>query len=166
MIAEDLGYMTQEVLDLLEYSGFPGMKVLEFAFYDEDAPYQPHNYDTNCICYIGTHDNDPILYWMQTQEEKVLKRAKEYMCLSETEGLVWGTIRTAMSSVAKLCIFQMQDLLELGGEARMNAPGMLSDANWTWRMKSGAIVPEITGKLLALTKLYGRAPKAGVLDHD
>ena len=162
MIAEDLGFLTQEVLDLRDNSGFPGMKVLEFAFYEEDSPYQPHNYEPNCICYIGTHDNEPMVQWLQNQEPEVLDWATRYMCLSDGEGQVWGAVRTAMSSVAKLCIFQMQDLLELGGEARMNAPGILSDSNWTWRMKSGAIVPEMKNKLLSLTKLYGRAPKAGV----
>ena len=156
-IAEDLGFLTQEVLDLRDESGFPGMKVLGFAFDSrEPSEYLPHTYPTNSVCYTGTHDNMTMRQWFETAPADAVAYATEYMTLSEKEGLVWGTVRTAMASVSDLCIIQMPDLLDLGAEARMNFPGTLSDANWTWRAKDGAISDDLAKKLLRLTKLYGR----------
>ena len=156
-IAEDLGFLTQEVLDLRRESGFPGMKVLEFAFDSrEPSEYLPHTYTNNSVVYTGTHDNMTMRQWFETADPEAVEYAAEYMNLTEKEGLVWGTIRTAMASVSDLCIIQMPDYLNLGGEARMNFPGTLSDSNWTWRVKDGIINKALAERILNLTKLYGR----------
>ena len=157
MIAEDLGFLTQEVLDLRDASGYPGMKVLEFAFDSrEPSDYLPHTYIANTVCYTGTHDNMTMRQWFETASPEAVEYATEYMNLTEKEGLVWGVIRTAYASVSDLCVIQMQDLLNLGGEARMNFPGTLSDANWTWRASDDAMNEALAEKILAMTKLYGR----------
>ncbi len=157
MIAEDLGYLTQEVLDLRNGSGYPGMKVLEFAFdVKEPADYLPHTYTANSVVYTGTHDNMTMRQWFDTADEESRKYAVDYMRLTEDEGYVWGTIRTAFASVSDMCIVPMQDILDLGAEARMNFPGTLSDSNWTWRIKDGIITLALAEKLLAMTKLYDR----------
>lgn len=157
MIAEDLGFLTQAVLDLRDGSGFPGMKVLEFAFDSrEPSDYLPHTYTRNSVCYTGTHDNMTMRQWLETADKEAVEYAKEYMRLSESEGLVWGVVRTAMSSVSDLCVIQMQDLMDLGGEARMNFPGTMTDANWTWRADASVTDPVLAEKIYGLTKLYGR----------
>ena len=157
MIAEDLGFLTQEVLDMRNGSGLPGMKVLEFAFdAREPSDYLPHTYTSNTICYTGTHDNMTMRQWLQTASADAVAYATEYMNLTEAEGLVWGAIRTAMASVSDLCIVQMQDYLDLGGEARMNFPGTQSADNWTWRARPGYLKRGLAEKILRMTKLYGR----------
>ncbi len=157
MIAEDLGFLTQEVFDLRDESGFPGMKVLGFAFDSrEPSDYLPHTYPRNCVCYTGTHDNMTTCQWFETASADAIAYAKEYMHLTEEEGLTWGVIRTAMASVADLCIIPMQDLLNLGGEARMNFPGTQTEANWTWRADASCMDPKLAERLQAMTKLYGR----------
>lgn len=160
LIAEDLGFLTPEVLAMRDASGLPGMKILEFAFYDRREPsdYLPIHYTKNCVVYTGTHDNVTAQEWFDTTEQAAVDYAKEYMNLSESEGLVWGMIRTAMSSVADTCIVQLQDYLALGGEARMNCPGLLSDKNWTWRVKSGMTTAELAKKIRRMTDLYARIP--------
>ena len=159
LIAEDLGFLTQEVLDLRDASGFPGMKVLEFAFDSrEPSEYLPHTYIQNTVCYTGTHDNMTMRQWFETAAAEAVEYATEYMNLSEQEGLVWGVIRTAFSSVSDLCIVQMQDYLDLGGEARMNFPGT-TNANWTWRALAGSYGDTLAEKIRALTCLYGRLEK-------
>ena len=157
MIAEDLGYLTQEVLDLRNGSGYPGMKVLEFAFdVKEPSNYLPHTYTSNSVVYTGTHDNMTMRQWFDTSDEASVSYAAAYMNLSGPEDYVWGTIRTAFASVSDTCIIPMQDILDLGAEARMNFPGTLSDSNWTWRLKDGIITNVLAEKLLALTALYDR----------
>ena len=159
-IAEDLGFLTQEVLDLRDESGYPGMKVLEFAFDSrEPSDYLPHTYTQNTVCYTGTHDNMTMRQWFETASPEAVAYAKEYMTLNEQEGLVWGTIRTAMASVSDLCVIQMPDYLNLGGEARMNFPGTLSDANWTWRVSGHMINDGLDRAIYNLTALYGRLPE-------
>lgn len=160
LIAEDLGFLTQEVLDLRDNSGLPGMKILEFAFDSrEPSDYLPHTYPANSVCYTGTHDNMTMQQWFDTASREAVEYATEYMALTEQEGLVWGVIRTAMSSVSDLCIVQMQDYLGLGGEARMNFPGTQTSANWTWRMKPGQTTDELAKKICRMTMLYGRGSK-------
>ena len=156
LIAEDLGYLTPEVLEMRDASGLPGMKVLEFAF-DDLAPsdYQPHTYHKNTVCYTGTHDNMTARQWLESLAPEVLAYAKAYMHLTEEEGLVWGMIRTAMSSVSDLCIVQLQDYLELDGDARMNFPGT-TEHNWTWRALPGSYDMILAEKIRKLTALYGR----------
>ena len=157
MIAEDLGFLTREVLDLRDASGYPGMKVLEFAFDSrEPSDYLPHTYINNTVCYTGTHDNMTMRQWFDTASADAVAYATEYMSLTKKEGLVWGVIRTAYASVSDLCVIPMQDLLDLGAEARMNFPGTLSDSNWTWRAIDGIMSKNLAKKILAMTKLYGR----------
>ena len=158
-IAEDLGYMTPEVIALLAESKLPGMKVLEFAFDSRDGSgsvYMPHNYGRNCVCYVGTHDNDTIMGWRDSAPADDVELAARYLGLNENEGLTWGFIRGGMSSVADLFVAQMQDYLELGAEARTNTPGTLGN-NWQWRMLPGQATPELAARIAAATKLYGRS---------
>ena len=156
-IAEDLGYLTQEVRDLQKNSGYPGMKVLEFAFDSrEPSDYLPHRYTRDSVCYTGTHDNMTLRQWFDTAKEDDIAYAREYMGLNREEGYVWGMIRGGMSSVSDLFVAQMQDYLELGAEGRMNFPGTLSEANWTWRAREGALTQALAARIRAMTVLYGR----------
>ncbi|MBO5837233.1 MAG: 4-alpha-glucanotransferase [Oscillospiraceae bacterium] len=156
IIAEDLGFLTQEVLQLRDESGYPGMKVLEFAFESgEPSAYLPHKYIRNTVCYTGTHDNMTMRQWFETATEEAVRYATEYMHLTQQEGLVWGTIRTAFESVSDLCIIQMQDYLNLGGEARMNFPGTTQN-NWVWRMIDGSCTDALAQKICKLAQLYER----------
>ena len=155
-IAEDLGFATPEVAQLLNESGFPGMKVLEFAFDSkEESNYLPHTYQRNCICYTGTHDNDTVVGWQKTADKNDLKKAKAYLGINDSEGFVRGMIRGGMESVADLFIAQMQDYLELGAEARINTPGAAS-GNWTWRMLPGKADKKLAKEIYAMTEIFGR----------
>ena len=156
-IAEDLGYMTPEVRQLQLDSGYPGMKVLEFGFDSrEESDYLPHLYPEDSVCYTGTHDNVTLKQWFDEASPEDVAMAKAYLGLNPEEGYVWGMIRGAMGSVSRLCVVQMQDYLELGKPARMNFPGTLSMANWTWRAKEGFDSEELAKKIYKITKLYGR----------
>lgn len=156
LIAEDLGYLTQDVLDLRDESGYPGMKVLQFAFDSkEPSDYLPHTYTANSVCYTGTHDNMTTRQWLETGTPEMQAYATEYMRLTKAEGMVWGVIRTAMSSVSDTCIIPLQDYLNLGAEARMNFPG-IANSNWTWRAKNGMITNALAEKIHHLTALYAR----------
>ena len=156
LIAEDLGYLTQEVLDMRDNSGLPGMKVLQFAF-DTLGPddYQTHAYITNTVCYTGTHDNMTMPQWFEETDPKVVEYAVAYMALTKEEGYVWGSIRTAMASVSQLSIVQMQDYLGLGGQARMNFPGTLG-TNWTWRAPQGYLTQALAERIYQMTRRYDR----------
>ncbi|MBQ4333306.1 MAG: 4-alpha-glucanotransferase [Clostridia bacterium] len=155
-IAEDLGFPSPDVVKLLEDSGFPGMKVLEFAFDARDSSnYLPHTYNKNCICYAGTHDNETLAGWIQEVDPADLNKAVAYLGLNEEEGYVWGMLRGGMGSVANLFVTQMQDYLELDNSARMNTPGVAA-GNWQWRMLPDAITPELTEKIATLTAMYDR----------
>lgn len=155
-IAEDLGYLTPEVKQLLADSGFPGMKVLQFAFDSrEPSDYLPHTYPRNCVCYTGTHDNSTLLGWRKEADRADLAYAKKYLGLNGEEGFTAGILRGGMSSVAALFIAQMQDWLELGPEARVNRPGV-PEGNWTWRMTKGSLKKPLAKKIRAVTERYGR----------
>lgn len=158
IIAEDLGFLTDSVRKLLKDTGFPGMKVLEFAFdsRDTESGYLPHLYPKNCVVYAGTHDNETILGWFDTISEEDAEYAKKYMRLSEAEGYHWGMMRTAWASVADTAIMQMQDILGLGKNARMNTPSTLSDKNWSWRCLPGVYNDTLADVLHQEMKLYGR----------
>ncbi|MBR2421160.1 MAG: 4-alpha-glucanotransferase [Oscillospiraceae bacterium] len=157
MIAEDLGFLTKEVKDLQKASGYPGMKVLTFAFDSrEPSDYLPHTYTQNSVCYTGTHDNMTTRQWFDTAPKGAVKYAREYMGIRPEEGDVWGTIRTAMAGVSDLCVIPIQDYLELGGEARMNFPGTQSGDNWTWRATKGYLNAALSKRIYRLTELYGR----------
>ena len=157
-IAEDLGYLTPEVRQLLEDSGLPGMKVLQFAFDSREAAnYLPHTYPRHCVCYAGTHDNSTLMGWKDEAAPADIAMAREYLGLhDEEEGFNWGVLRGGQSSVADLFIAQMQDYLGLGSEARMNTPGILG-GNWQWRMLPGQITDELTARIARMTSLYGRS---------
>ncbi len=156
IIAEDLGYLTQEVIDFRDASGYPGMKVLEFAFDTrEESDYLPHNYEKNCIVYTGTHDNDTVMGWFENTQKSDTDFAKRYLKLNKKEGYNWGFIRGALSSVGNLAIAQMQDYLGLGSEARMNIPSTLG-GNWLWRVKREYLSHKLAKKINKITKLYGR----------
>lgn len=157
MIAEDLGFLTEQVHELRRATGYPGMKVLQFAFDSrEPSDYLPYVYENNSVCYTGTHDNMTMRQWFETASEDAVSYAKEYMALTQQEGYVWGTIRTAMSSPADLCIIPIQDYLNLGAEARMNFPGTESGDNWTWRAPADFADPALAEKISRMTRLYGR----------
>ena len=158
IIAEDLGFLTPSVHALREDSGYPGMKVLEFAFDSRDGSgsvYLPHNYPHNCVVYIGTHDNDTALGWLETAPADGVAYAKEYLRLSETEGLHWGMMRAIWASVADTAIVQMQDVLGLGTEARMNVPSTVGN-NWKWRAGPGFAAPSLAGRLRHEMEIYSR----------
>jgi len=156
IIAEDLGFMTDGVKDLIKDLGFPGMKVLQFAFDSrEENDYIPHNYDKNSIVYTGTHDNETTSGWLQSIPSEDFMYAVHYLKLNYDEGLVWGFIRGAWSSTANLAIAPMQDFLELDNHSRMNTPSTLG-CNWTWRMEQEAITQQLTIRIAELTLLYGR----------
>ena len=156
-IAEDLGYVTPEVRQLQEASGYPGMKILQFAFDSREAnDYLPHAYPVNSVCYTGTHDNLTIAQWFQEAAEEDIVLAKEYLGLNREEGYVWGMIRGVMRSASRLCLIQMQDYLELDGSARMNCPGSLSSKNWTWRAGRDYISESLTKRIYETTRRYGR----------
>lgn len=157
LIAEDLGFLTPEVLQLRDDAGLPGMKVLGFAFDSrEPSDYLPYKYPVNSVCYTGTHDNMTTRQWFDTASKDAVQYACEYMALSKKEGYVWGVIRTAMSSNARICIIPMQDYLELGAQARMNFPGT-TGGNWCWRMKQDALTKTLSEKIRKISDLYGRA---------
>ena len=155
-IAEDLGAPSPDVAQLLTDSGFPGMKVLEFAFdADDSSSYLPHAYEQNCICYAGTHDNDTLTGWIAQCKPADLQKAVKYLGLNKEEGYVWGVLRGGMSSVACLFVAQLQDYLELDSQARINTPGS-TEGNWQWRMRKGALTKALAARIAAMTALYDR----------
>ncbi len=157
VIAEDLGYLTKSVIRLVKRTGYPGMKVLQFAFDAKgDSEYLPHNYTNNCVVYTGTHDNDTTRGWYHTLERKDKDFADRYLGLQEDENEVeWEFIRAAIASVADTAIIPMQDYLGLDKPARMNTPSTLGD-NWKWRMDSNACSAELAERMKQLSRLYGR----------
>ena len=156
IIAEDLGIITDEVKKLREDAGYPGMKILMFAF-DEtrNSDYLPHKYDRNCVCYCGTHDNATIKEWYMNGEQSEIDFANEYLSINDKENFVWEFIKGGMASTADLFIVQMQDYLELGEDGRMNIPGK-ADGNWKWRLEKHQISDKLSEKINYITKLYGR----------
>ncbi len=155
-IAEDLGYTTPEVMKLLNDSRLPGMKVLQFAFDSHgDSMYLPHCCPFNSSMYIGTHDNDTVKGWLENTSEEDKEYARKYVHITEEEGWCYGLIRAGAASPSNLFVVQMQDVLELPGDCRMNTPG-IPMGNWRWRMLPGAATPEIAARLAEITKIYRR----------
>ena len=156
LIAEDLGYITPGVKKLLSDSGLPGMKVIEFAFDAHgESDYLPHRCERNSVCYLGTHDNDTVLGWLETTGKDDRQFAERYMHITSDEGWCWGMIRTGMSTASDLFVMQMQDVLELPASARMNTPGTAS-GNWRWRMLPGAANRRLAKKLRTYTETFRR----------
>jgi 4-alpha-glucanotransferase len=158
IIAEDLGFLTKGVRDLLAKTGFPGMKVLEFAFdVNGDSEYLPHNIGKNSVAYIGTHDNEPAMLWLEKNQGATAEFAKSYMHLTKEEGYNWGFIRTLLACPADTAIIQMQDLLALSAGARMNTPSK-EDGNWAWRVRGECINDWLAEIIYKKTALYRRIP--------
>ncbi len=156
IIAEDLGMMTDDVIELRDKTGFPGMKILQFGFGGEDSVDLPHNYHANCVAYTGTHDNDTNCGWYNvTGSKNEIEKAKKYLNLTYEEGISRGLIRGVWGSQAYLAITTMQDFLGLGNEARMNLPSTLG-GNWTWRASKKDLNDKLAEEIFELTRLYGR----------
>jgi len=159
LIAEDLGTITPDVREVMHYFGFPGMKVLLFAFGEDNFmhPYLPHTYDNNCIVYTGTHDNNTVRGWFEREastEDK--QRLFRYVGREvSAEKVHQEFIRLAMKSVADTAIIPLQDVLNLGQEARMNRPAS-AEGNWRWRLMPEYLHPSLTKELRELTETYGR----------
>lgn len=156
IIAEDLGLMTQGVIDLREATGFPGMKILGFAFDSgEENDYLPHTYTKNCVVYTGTHDNDTLIGWFQKAKEEDRQFARDYLNSRSDDEIHWNAIRGAWSSVANMAISPVQDFLGLGSEARINTPGVAA-GNWQWRLRHGVLTDELAERIAKLTRVYSR----------
>ena len=161
VIAEDLGYVTDSVRRMVRDSGFPGMKVLEFAFDSRDSgsanDYLPHNYIENCVAYTGTHDNETIVGWFDSITEEERKMARDYLMDQYTpkEELYKSFIGLVMRSSAKTCIIPMQDYLGYDNSCRMNKPSTVG-INWRWRLTEEELTEELQAEILRITKLYGR----------
>ncbi|HEX8969528.1 MAG TPA: 4-alpha-glucanotransferase, partial [Chloroflexota bacterium] len=156
VIAEDLGLITPEVRQLREATGFPGMKVLQFAFGGgADNPYLPHNFDDpNCVVYTGTHDNNTTRGWFATLPESTRAHVCRYVGGDDT-CMSASLMRLALSSTASTAIVPLQDVLDLGSEARLNTPGA-AEGNWLWRVRPDQLDPDHADCLAGLTDLYGR----------
>jgi 4-alpha-glucanotransferase len=159
-IAEDLGLITEEVHALRERLGVPGMKVLQFGFGDPGAHiYLPQNFESNCVVYTGTHDNDTTAGWWKSSASKEERSFAANYFGEPRDGMHWAFIRAAFASVARLAIVPLQDFLGLGTEARMNTPSQ-SDGNWGWRFPANALTDALAEKLAALSSVTDRAPRA------
>ena len=156
IIAEDLGVITPAVHKMLKATGFPGMKILQFAFSgDSKNSYLPHNIIKNSVIYTGTHDNDTIMGWLKSSNTNTIKQAKNYFNYQDDNGFNWAMIKAAMASVADTCIIPMADFLGLDSRGRINTPSTLG-SNWCWRIKSECINPWLANILKENAMLYGR----------
>lgn len=159
VIAEDLGFLTDTVIKLVKKTGYPGMKILQFAFDSrEESDYLPHNYTANSIVYTGTHDNDTTVGWYDTLNRKDKTFAKKYLNIRSNKDVHWAFIRAALASVSDTCIIPMQDYLGLGTEARINMPSTLG-TNWKWRMLPGQFTEELAEQMKDMARLYGRVKR-------
>ena len=162
VIAEDLGLMTDTVRQLVRDSGYPNMKVLQFAIDPADIgaanDYWPHNYDSNCVVYTGTHDNETVAGWFAGLDEASRKQVRNYLCNFDTpDDQMYKALNSlAMMCSARMCVIPVQDLLGLGNDARMNAPGTVGK-NWRWRLLPGQVTDELGEELLGMSMRYGRA---------
>ena len=153
IIAEDLGYLTDSVRQLLAESGFPGMKVLQFAFDPyNDNPYLLHNHTPNSVVYTGTHDNDTCAGWFENEPNK--EYIREYLNLKDDKDISRGMIRAVLSSSSKLSIIPLQDFLEIPG--RMNTPSTLSEDNWSFRITKDVLTDTAAEEIRHLTQIYKR----------
>lgn len=154
IIAEDLGYTTKELVEFREETGFPGMKMLEFAFdLNQESDFLPHQMERNWVVYTSTHDSETVKQWFDKDTEEQ-EYAVKYLGLNKKEGYVYGFIRSAWASVCDTAIAQIQDFLELGEDSRMNIPSQLG--NWTWRVEKKYLNKKLAEKISKITKLYYR----------
>ena len=158
IIAEDLGELFDSVKVLLNQTGFPGMKILQFGFnpQNNDNEHLPHNYKHNMVVYTGTHDNSTINGFLKSADKATRNMAKRYIAPAFLEPLHFACIRRLYASNASIVLVPAQDLLGLDDSARMNTPGTISEKNWVWRMKSGALKPAIIKRLKSLSEVYFR----------
>jgi 4-alpha-glucanotransferase len=159
-IAEDLGLITHEVEALRDKFGFPGMKILHFAFDSgPENPYLPYNYKgSQWVVYTGTHDNNTTVGWFEERSDDAKERVTSFLGCTSELGIHWDLIRLAMSSVAIYALFPLQDILGLGDEAKMNKPGT-AESNWAWRYRSEMLTKEVGDRLKSMTEIYGRLPE-------
>ena len=156
LIAEDLGFITPEVREMLDLCGYPGMKVLQFGFSGGDNEHLPHNFTTTkCISYTGTHDNETLNGWVAAMDKKSLKFAKKYLNVRKKSEIPMAVIRAAWGSVAEVAVAQMQDFLDSPKEDRMNTPSTLGN-NWQFRTKSEQFMPQLAKKIKRLNTIYNR----------
>jgi 4-alpha-glucanotransferase len=156
IIAENLGVITQDVEEILQEFGFPGMRIFQFGFEsDANDPFLPHNYINHCVALTGTHDNATVRGWYSEASEKQRDFCRHYLN-STSKNIPWDMIRMLWASCADLVLAPMQDFLSLGNEARMNYPGRLG-GNWSWRMKPGALNDRLSEKIKLLNTIYGRS---------
>ena len=156
VIAEDLGFLTPSVLKLVKKTGYPGMKILQFAFDSrEESDYLPHNYTNNSVVYTGTHDNDTVNGWIPAMNRKDLAFAKKYAGVRSTKDLCPALIKMALASVSDTAIIPLQDYLELGSEARINTPSTLGN-NWHWRVTAAVMTDELAKKMHEWARIFGR----------
>ena len=161
IIAEDLGFLTDSVRRMLKESGYPGMKVLQFAFDSrEESDYLPHNYERNCVVYTGTHDNNTVMGWYDELAPEDKKLAVDYLHNAYTpkKEIYWDYIALAMRSVADTCIIPVQDYLGLGKEARINTPSTLG-GNWVYRLPKKTFDAAKIRKIRRMTEICARLPK-------
>lgn len=159
IIAEDLGYLTSSVLKLVKRTGYPGMKVLQFAFDgNTDNAYLPHNHTNNAVVYTGTHDNDTTRGWYTSSDPDQQELIDKYTGISCSQSATWELIRLAMLSVADTAIIPIQDYLDYGSAARINTPSTLG-GNWCWRLVPGELTKELGAKMREFARLYGRIRK-------
>ncbi len=156
IIAEDLGIVSDAVKDLLKETGYPGMNIIEFAFGGgPDNSHLPHNYKPNSLVYGGTHDNETVVGYFGNQKKADLKYAYEYLGVTKKEEIPYAVLRAAYASVSAIAIFQVQDILEMGNEARMNTPSTVGD-NWKWRMLKNSLTKKKAKELKRLAIFYAR----------
>ncbi len=158
LVAEDLGVITAEVNALRQHFQLPGMRILQFAFGGgANNPYLPHNHESNTVVYTGTHDNDTTRGWYDSLDDEGKKKIENYLGYAMDESMPWPLIRLALASVANMAIIPLQDVLQLGSEARMNVPGTCN-GNWHWRFADDALTTDISARLRELVCCYGRCP--------
>lgn len=157
LIAEDLGDLDADALHFVRTCGVPGMKVMVFAFDPSgESAYLPHNCQGDCVAYTGTHDTPTFVQWLAEGDPAATAYARSYLRLREEEGLGWGVIAGAWATGARLSIAPMQDVLGLGADARMNAPGTMGSHNWSWRVRAEALNDHVATRLRKLTEIYRR----------
>jgi len=155
LVAEDLGFITEDVHELRRNTGLPGMKILQFGFGQDDSPHLPHRFDPHTVVYTGTHDNDTARGWFETASDEERANAMTYLGTSDPAEIAPALIRTAYTSVAETAIVPVQDILALGADARMNTPGA-EQHNWSWRLASGALTHDTAAALRRLAQVTGR----------
>ena len=160
IIAEDLGFLTDAVIDLLKYSKYPGMKIVQYAFDDRViGDYSPYKYEANSVAYTGTHDNNTVKGWCKSASQASVRKAMDYMGVRRRRDIPYAMIRLAMQTGSNLAVIPIQDWLELGSGARFNTPSTVGGKNWRWRIKKSEMNHLLAEKIAKMTEMYGRQKK-------